>query len=181
VLPSLLPKYDFTVGWVSGVFIVSTVITAFSLLLQERLLNASIIGASLKAVAEDADLAMVQGVNPSMIRLCSWALAGGLAGLAGAYGSIWFIWPQAMGSTLMTGVLASCLLGGVRSMRGAAVGGLIMGVLEVVLVVWSKQVFDVWMAEFRPLVPIAVIALAMYFKPQGLFCNKSVPALGAHT
>jgi len=81
------------VGWVSGVFIVSTVITAFSLLLQERLLNASIIGASLKAVAEDADLAMVQGVNPSMIRLCSWALAGGLAGLAGAYGSIWFIWP----------------------------------------------------------------------------------------
>ncbi|MFH2109806.1 MAG: branched-chain amino acid ABC transporter permease [Candidatus Bathyarchaeota archaeon] len=163
-----LPNYDFTVGWVPGVFIVSTVIAVVSVLFHERLLKGTIIGASLKAVADDADLAMVQGVNPSRVRWRAWALAGGLAGLAGAYGSIWFVWPQAMGTTLMTGVLASCLLGGVRSMRGAAVGGLIMGVVEITLIVWANHTIGVWMGEYRPLVPIAVMTLTMYFKPQGL-------------
>ncbi len=163
-----LPTYDFALGWVPGVFIVSTIITIASVLLHEQLLNGTTLGASLRAIIEDGDLTMVQGINPSRVRWLTWALAGGLTGLAGAYGSIWFIWPQAMGSTLMTGVLASCLLGGVRSMRGAAVGGLIMGVLEVVLVVWSKQVFGVWMGEYRQIVPLAVMALTMYLKPQGL-------------
>ncbi|OGD52474.1 hypothetical protein A3K81_02680 [Candidatus Bathyarchaeota archaeon RBG_13_60_20] len=167
-----LPEYDFHVGWVPGVFIVSTAITVASVLLHEHLLNGTLLGASLRAVAEDADLAMAQGINPNRVRRLAWALAGGLAGLAGAYGSIWFIWPQAMGTTLTTGVLAACLLGGVRSIRGAALGGLIMGVLEIVLVVWSKDVFGVWMGEYRLIVPIAVLALTMYLKPRGLLATN---------
>jgi len=163
-----LPDFDFHVGSVPGVFIVSTFIMAASVLLHERILNGTLLGASLRAVAEDADLAMTQGINPWWVRRLAWALAGGLAGLAGAYGCIWFISPTEIGATLMTGVLAACLLGGVRSMRGAALGGLIVGVLEIVLIVWSKDVFGVWMGEYRLLVPIAMLALTMYLKPQGL-------------
>jgi len=169
-----LPDFDFHVGWVPGVFMVSTVVAAASVLLHERLLNGTLLGASLRAVAEDADLAMAQGVNPYRVRLLAWALAGGLAGLAGAYGSIWFIWPQAMGPTLMTGVLASCLLGGVRSLRGAALGGLITGVAEVTLIVWANHAIGAWMGEYRLLVPIAVLTLAMYFRPQGMLGHKPV-------
>jgi branched-subunit amino acid ABC-type transport system permease component len=163
-----LPNYDFAVGWVPGVFIVSTVIAATSVLLHERLLNGTLFGASLRAVAEDADLAMAQGVNPGRVRRLSWALAGGLAGLAGAYGSVCFHSTTEMGPILMTGVLASCLLGGVRSMRGAALGGLITGVAEVTLIVWANHSIGAWMGEYRPLVPIVVIALTMYLRPIGL-------------
>jgi len=163
-----LPNYDFAVGWVPGVFIVSTVIATASVPLHERLLSGTLLGASLRAVAENADLAMAQGVNPCRIRRLAWALAGGLAGMAGAYGSIWFHSTAEMGSVLMTGVLASCLLGGVKSMRGAAMGGLIVGVVEIMLIVWANHAIGVWMGEYRPLLPIAMMALMMYFKPQGL-------------
>lgn len=173
--------FDFAVGRVPGVFIVSTVLAFTSVMLLERLLHGTNFGASLRAVVEDVELAMVQGVNPCRVRWASWALAGGLAGLAGAYGSIWFKSTLEMGPVLMTGVLASCLLGGVRSLRGAAVGGLLMGVVEITLIVWGNQVVGVWVGEYRPLVPIAVIALSMYFKPQGLIDNKCVPASGART
>ena len=142
----MLRGYDFMAGWVPGVFIVSTVITLASVLFHERLFNRTLFGASLRAVAENADLAMVQGVNPARIRLLSWALAGGLAGLAGAYGSIWFRASTEMGPVLMTGVLAGCLLGGVTSIRGAAVGGLTLGVLEIVSVVWGERVVGGWIA-----------------------------------
>ena len=176
-----LREYDFAVGWVPGVFIVSTILALASVLLLEHLLHGSLFGASLRAMVEDVELAMVQGVNPARVRWVSWTLAGGLAGLAGAYGSIWFKSTLEMGPVLMTGVLASCLLGGVRSLRGAAVGGLLMGVVEITLIVWGNQMVGVWVGEYRQLVPIAVIALSMYFKPQGLIDNKCVPASGART
>ena len=177
----MLYGYDFKVGWVQGIFIASTALAFASVLLHERLFNDTLLGASMRAVVENADLAMVQGVNPARVRLLSWALAGGLAGLAGAYGSVWFRGSTDMGSALMTGVLAACLLGGVTSIRGSAVGGLIMGVLENVSVVWGQRVFGTWIGEYRPIVPIAVIAITMLLMPQGLLgfkrSNKSNKAL----
>ena len=164
----LLKAYDFAVGWVPGVFIVSTILALTSVLLLERMLHGTLFGASLRAVVENVDLAMVQGVNPARVRWVSWTLAGGLAGLAGAYGSMWFRSSLDMGPVLMTGILASCLLGGVDSLRGAAIGGLLQGVFEIFLVVGGQRVIGVWVGEYRPLVPIAMIALAMYFRPQGL-------------
>jgi len=139
-----------------------------SVLFFERLLHGTLFGASLRTVVENVDLAMVQGVNPARVRWVSWTLAWGLAGLAGAYGSIWYKSTLEMGPVLMTEVLASCLLGYVDSLRGAAMGGLLQGVFEIFLVVEGQRVAGICMGEYRPLVPIAMITLAMYFKPQGL-------------
>jgi branched-chain amino acid transport system permease protein len=133
----LLKGYDFSVGFVPGVFLVSTVMVLSSILLIDRLVRGTMFGVSLRAAVEDADLAAVQGVNPGRIRFTLWGLAGGLAGLAGAYGSIWFTSSPVMGETLMTGILAACLLGGFGSLRGAAVGGLLQGAGEIFLVVWG--------------------------------------------
>ena len=163
----LLKGYDFSVGFIPGAFLVSTILALSSVVLLDRLARGTLFGVSLRAVVEDADLAAVQGVNPGRIRVALWGLAGGLAGLAGAYGSIWFTSNPAM-EYLMTGILAACLLGGFGSLRGAAVGGMLQGVGEILLLSWGKRVWGIWVGEFRLLLPIMVIALVLYLRPRGL-------------
>ena len=143
---------------VIGVTIVTLAVTA-------AILQRTMFGLSLRAAAADFDTARLMGVDSDRVIRGAFALSGALAGIAGIF------WLMRAGSTtpsagidpMLKGVLAA-LIGGLGSLRGAVLGGLSLGVAEVVL---RSQLPD-GLAQLTEGVVFVLIALLFIFRPQGL-------------
>jgi branched-subunit amino acid ABC-type transport system permease component len=68
----------------------------------------------------------------------------------------------------MTATLAGSFLGGVRSIRYALVGGFTVGLVEFLFTVFGQAYIGVWVGEYRPFIPILILALVMYLAPDGV-------------
>ena len=62
--------------------------------------------------------------------------------------------------------LAGGILGGVGNLVHSMIDGLLLGVLEL-----SMVFVGVWVGEYRPIIPILVLAWVLYFAPEGLIKN----------
>ena len=65
--------------------------------------------------------------------------------------------------------LAGGILGGVGNLVHSMIDGLLLGVLELSMVFVGQKFMGVWFGEYRPIIPILVLALVLYFAPEGLF------------
>jgi len=168
----MLKTYDLVIGDVRGVTIISLIIAIASALLFGILYRGTNIGVSLRAIGEDDELAQVQGVNTRKYRIGIWILAGGLAGLSGSLFLLYFHLGPLTGPYLMTTIIASSLIGGIGNPEKAIIGGVIMGVMEILLTTWGQAYFGAWVGEYRPLISIVTLSILMYYYPQGFFRGK---------
>lgn len=130
-------------------------------LAAERLLVRSRFGRSLRAVADDPDAAALCGVHPRRVLLLAFACAGLLAGLAGLlYGSGRAVQVDD-GVVLGLSGAAAALLGGLGSLRGALVGGLLLGVVQSLVVV-------AFGGRWSDLVPLGALVAVLAVRPEGL-------------
>jgi branched-chain amino acid transport system permease protein len=119
-------------------------------------------GIAMRAVADDQQAAMVQGISVNRIFAMAWALAGAagaiggvlLASIAGSYGI------ELQGFAIL--VFPVVILGGLDSVLGTVVGGVIVGLL----VEYSKRYLGV---SASVLIPFAALVLILLVKPYGLF------------
>jgi branched-chain amino acid transport system permease protein len=145
--------------------IVVIAVTAAVLVATVAILQKTMFGLSLRAAAADFDTARLMGVDSDRVIRGAFALSGALAGVAGIF------WLMRAGNTaptagvdpMLKGVLAA-LIGGLGSMRGAVLGGLALGVAEVVL----RSQLPGTAAALTEGVVFALIALLFIFRPQGL-------------
>jgi branched-chain amino acid transport system permease protein len=165
----MLKTYDFHIGEVNGVFPVSTVCAVSSFMLLRQLLGHTRLGCSIRAVWSSIDLAQLQGIDPRRVRLFIWVISGGFAGLAGAVMTMWFHLTPVSGSWVLMSVFAAASLGGFDSIGGAFIGGLLLGLGEILLVTWGQSFIGVWVGEYRLLVSLLTIVLVFWFFPNGLF------------
>ena len=87
-------------------------------------------GKAMQAVAQDREAAMSVGIDVDKIGTLGFGLGCGLAGVAGGImAPIFFIEPM-MGTTTLIKSLCIIILGGVGSIPGAALGGIILGIIE---------------------------------------------------
>jgi branched-chain amino acid transport system permease protein len=127
-------------------------------------------GRALRAVADDHQAAQSIGISLSRIWVIVWSVAGFVALVAG------IIWGSKLGVQFSLSVLALkalpvVILGGLTSVPGAIVGGLIIGVGEKLSEVYVGPAFgggiEIWFAY--------VVALAfLLLRPQGLFGEKII-------
>jgi len=132
-------------------------------------------GLSNKAAWENLSLAQVQGVNPVKDRICLWMVAGGLSGLAGGVMVMRFHVTPIMGSWMMIAVFASVILGGMDSHRGAFIGALVIGFVEILGTSWTQRMIGVWFGEYRSILTISLMVIVLLINPNGLF-GKEIPA-----
>lgn len=119
-------------------------------------------GTAIRATSQDNDAAMIVGINVQRMYWVSFAIGSALAALGGALiGPLFLVFPQ-MGDLPLIKALAAILLGGMGSVPGAVVGGLVIGVTEAV----ATLVID---TDYRDAVTFLVIILILLFRPQGLF------------
>jgi branched-chain amino acid transport system permease protein len=134
------------------------------------------IGLAMRAVAYDQEVALAQGISVGSVFALSWALAGGLAALAGVFvatgaGVDQQLWIVALKA------LPAIILGGLESLGGAVVGGLAVGVVESLFGTYQGD-FAPWLGpNFGLVAPYALMLLVLLVRPYGLFGKREVERL----
>jgi len=124
---------DFNLGGVPGIVYVAPAALTLVTLLLYILLTRTKFGVAMRASVENPSLAKVLGINVERVYVVSWILAGGFAGMAGAFYTLWLPGGTSTGSDLIVEIFASSILGGLTSIFGAVLGGLVIGGSEIVV------------------------------------------------
>jgi branched-chain amino acid transport system permease protein len=128
----------------------------------QLLITRTPIGRSMRAVSENQALASVAGIDVAHVIRVTWFIGGALACAAGVIlGLVVQIRPS-MGADLLLPLFAAAILGGVGSVPGALVGGLIVGLAEAAAVQW-------WGAQWRAAVAFVIVIAVLQMRPSGLF------------
>jgi len=122
-------------------------------------------GQAMLAISQEREGAALQGMNIDRISAVAMFLGCGLAAIAGALiGSLFSITPT-MGSFAMMKGIAVIILGGLGSVPGAVVGGLILGLVDGVLPALTTT-------HIAGLVGFATIIMILLFRPQGIWGHE---------
>ncbi len=125
-------------------------------------LKRSKFGTAIRAASQDRQAAMVVGIPVERIDWITFALGTALAALGGALiGPLFLVFPQ-MGDAPMVKGLAGILLGGMGSVPGAVIGGLLIGVVESL----STLVLP---TDYRDSVAFFIMVAILLVRPRGLF------------
>jgi branched-chain amino acid transport system permease protein len=130
-------------------------------------------GVALLATAEDPFAAELQGVPVSLMRTVAWGAAGALGALAGILGAGFFesVSPGLMTGTFLIPAFVGAVLGGIRSLVGAAVGGLIVGAS----VAFANQIvrtLDIDIPGPPQIAVLAVLLAVLVLRPNGLLGDR---------
>ncbi|GED60856.1 branched-chain amino acid ABC transporter permease [Brevibacillus formosus] len=124
-------------------------------------------GKAIRATAENTDTANILGINTNMVIVVTVMLASALGGVAGILiGMAYSALIPTMGMTLGFKGLAVLILGGVGSIPGAMVCGVMLGIIEVFTVAYGDS-------SYRDAVAFGLIILILLLKPEGLFGRKA--------
>lgn len=116
-----------TVAWVK----LWTLLAALAItVLMQLFLTRSRTGRAIRATAMDVDAAQLTGVRVAHLYAIVFALGAGLAGAAGVLISLSYSIEPTMGDPFVITAFVVCVLGGLGSVQGALVGGVVYGVLE---------------------------------------------------
>jgi branched-chain amino acid transport system permease protein len=123
------------------------------------------IGRAMRAVAFNADVASLQGVNTNGIYMATMGISASLAGFAcGIMSGVYEIYPE-MGHNIFFSVLLVVMLGGMGSIAGAALGGLILGIT-----LSFGLYFTGGMAQ---IILFVIIGVILFFRPGGLLGSRT--------
>jgi neutral amino acid transport system permease protein len=126
------------------------------------------LGRTMRALADDRELAAIAGVDVGRVIAFTWLLSGLLAGIAGVLaGLVQTTFDPDFGFTLLLPIFAAVVLGGIGSAYGALAGGLLLGV-AMELSTWSSF-FGGVDPVYKPVVAFVLLAAALMVRPQGLF------------
>jgi branched-chain amino acid transport system permease protein len=133
-----------------------------SLLALQLFLRRTYTGKAIRATVEDWEAATLMGIDIHKVYLLSFVLGAALAGVAGTLVSVGYSIEPAMGMYWTLKGLIVMVLGGLGSITGTFVGGLILGVTE------SATSFFI-SGNYRQVVGLLLFLLVLIFRPQGLF------------
>lgn len=131
-------------------------------------------GRMIRASAEDAFASRYSGINVSMIRSVAFAFGSGVAGLAGVLLALEYpIAPYSGETYLITGFVIA-LIGGLGSLAGAAVGGVVLALAETI-----GQAYGA--GEWVSAISLGLLVLVLIIRPGGLFSRFSGAIAEAQT
>ncbi|MGY1812243.1 branched-chain amino acid ABC transporter permease [Blastococcus sp. SYSU D00820] len=162
---------DVVVPWNRLVTIAVAVVAMGVFVLTLRLSNW---GVSMRAVAEDREASELVGLRLGTVAMVTWATAGGLAALAG----ILLTGAPAAGlspalSLVVLRAFAAALIGGLDSVAGALVGGLIVGMVEAFVITFQSDLAFLGLG-LSDVAAFLVMFVVLLLRPQGLFGRKEV-------
>ena len=127
-------------------------------------------GIAMRAVADNQQVAMAMGINVERYFALAWAMAGIVSTLGGV------VWGSMIGvdvhlSLVGLKVFPVVILGGLESIPGAIVGGLIVGIVENV----AAGYVDPWVGGgTKDFAPYVLMILALMIRPYGIFGQKII-------
>ena len=152
---------------VYGVFIskeriVAIVIALFLTLGLYIFLKQTKYGLAMTASAQNREGALMQGINPNVMSAMAMAIGSGLAAVGGALGGSIFNLDPYMGGLAFLKGITLIVIGGLGSIPGTVVGGLILGIAESVLALFFGSQMGI-------ILPLILVIAFLIFRPKGLF------------
>jgi len=132
----------------------------------------------MRAVAFDQEAAMAQGISVGRVFAIAWAAGAALAALGGIFASM-SPWPPAgavstEGSFIAFRAFPAVILGGLDSVVGALVGGLIIGFAEIFAGEYLSHLTDTLGAGYQQVVPYIVMLGGLLIRPYGIFGTPEI-------
>jgi branched-chain amino acid transport system permease protein len=154
----------------AGVFIdpqhvVIIVVTLITLVFQYVFFEKTSLGKKMQATAQDKEMARLLGVRVSKMIVITFVYSSILGGVAGILiGPIFYV-SKEMGAMLGLKAFCSTIVGGFGSVPGAILGGLFLGVIEVISAYYISS-------AYRDAFAFIMLILVLLFRPQGFFGEK---------
>jgi branched-chain amino acid transport system permease protein len=166
--PEIIPKTPINIGAIT-VTMNEIVILITSVSLMAGLLwlvNNTKIGTAMRATAENQKVAGLMGIDINKIIAITFAIGSGLGAVAGVmvasnYGQAHYY----MGFMLGLKAFTAAVMGGIGNLWGAMVGGLILGLVENVGLIFVR-------GDYKDIFAFIVLVAVLIFRPQGLIGEK---------
>jgi branched-chain amino acid transport system permease protein len=157
---------SFSIGWLQ----IATTATALgALLILTLFLHRSSLGLGMRAAAQDFPAARLMGIRANWVIAGAFAISGALAGAAAIYlvarrGIV----DPVMGFVPLLKAFIAVVIGGLGSLIGAIVGGLVLASIEVGLAAWLPSA----LLPFRDAFALTIVIVILYFRPEGLVARS---------
>jgi len=163
--PTLLPPLNFDIGNVHLSFTKLLAILACFLVfaLLQWIVTKTKLGMAMRAVSYDKFAVPLMGIPLDVVIIFTFFLGSSMAGLAGLlYATNFSVLDALMGSLIGWKAFVAAVVGGIGEIRGALVGGLLLGFLEV-------AVAAAFSSRLRDLLTFTILLCILTWKPTGLF------------
>ncbi|SDE94762.1 branched-chain amino acid ABC transporter permease [Rhodobacter capsulatus] len=144
-------------------------------------------GKSMRAYADNEDLALLSGIDPNRVVAVTWVIAAALATIAGTLYGLDKSFKAFNYFQLLLPIFAAAIVGGLGNPLGAIAGGFVIAFSEIsVTYAWKKVamylipgyepegLLQLLSTEYKFAVSFAILIIVLLFKPTGLFKGKSV-------
>jgi len=164
----VLSHLDFTLAGLPGIFFVSISVTVVAAVALYFAIERTTIGIALRASMENQNLAESVGINTTRMLGVSWFLAAGLAGVAGALLPMWSLLNTSSGDTLIAAMFCVSIVGGLETLYGAFVGGVVLALAQIVGTTVLANVIGTWITGYEPVVPLLLMSIVLMTNPKGI-------------
>ncbi|MEM7122302.1 MAG: branched-chain amino acid ABC transporter permease [Pseudomonadota bacterium] len=156
----------FDIGAIQAISICATALLLFALTM---FLRRSMLGIAMRAASLDFPTTRLMGINANAVISTAFAISGLLAGVAGVLwlaqrGSV----DPLMGFLPVLKAFIAVVLGGLGSLSGAVVGGLVLGIIEVGLRAFLPEE----LLPFRESIALSLVIILLLIRPEGLLGRK---------
>ena len=156
----VFPSFSITYDRIIAIFVVAAILVAFGFLVYRTK-----IGLAMRATSQRNSTATLMGINTERIYMITFALGSAMAAAAGGLYGIIFSFNTQSGEMMTIIAFAIIILGGLGSIRGAIVGGLLYGIAEQLAALFLG---GTWSSA----VAFALLIAVLIIRPNGLFGEK---------
>jgi branched-chain amino acid transport system permease protein len=155
-----LGEASIRVDWLIAILFVIVILIALLFLIKKTK-----IGMAMRATSQEGQTSMLMGINIERIYIFTFALGAALAGAAGVLYGIIFPFNPYIGALPTIKAFAIIILGGLGSIPGAIIGGLLYGIAEQTAAI---TLGSIW----RDAIAFSVLIIVLVLRPEGLFGKK---------
>jgi len=156
----MVGEVSISYDWLIAILFVIVILIALLFLIKKTK-----IGMAMRATSQKSQAAKLMGINIEHIYIFTFALGAALAGAAGVLYGIIFPFNPYIGALPTIKAFAIIILGGLGSVPGAIIGGLLYGIAEQTAVI---SLGGIW----RDAVAFSVLIIVLVLRPEGLFGEK---------
>ncbi len=163
--PELISVHVYTIGGVSFTNLkIAVIVTAFlSFFVLQWIVTKTKVGMAMRAISYDKFAVPLMGIPIDSIIVITFLLGSSFAGLAGLLFAMSYpVLEPYMGALIGWKAFIAAVVGGIGDIRGAFLGGFLLGAVEILVVA-------VFPSTYRDLIAFTVLLVILSLKPTGLF------------
>jgi branched-chain amino acid transport system permease protein len=168
--------------------ILMVLVTILAVVVLHYFLTRTRLGKAMRAMADNADLAQVSGINTKLVVLVTWIIAGALACMAGTMLALDVTLKPDLAFNIVLPIFAAAIVGGLGQAYGAIAGGFLIGFAETLAIFnWSVLLrpfkdslpfvippdLAIVPTEYKLTVAFVILVVVLLWRPTGIFKGAS--------